>query len=135
MTPESLHSLFLSLGGLAMPLSSFHKDYFIESSWFEWSRRFNEDDLRLVMRYKKEMIRTRGYYSSTLGFRNTIPEFGEWLCKARAHYRSNPQLTNREKILKQTHREFQHERKPRKISEVDLREGFTKLLKQIEAIP
>lgn len=138
MTIPELHSLFLSLGGLAMPLASLHRDYFIESSWMEWSRRFNEDDLKLVMRYKKEMIRTRHWHQSTLSFRNTIADisrFGEWLVESRAHYRSNPQLSNKQKILRDTQREFQHERKPRKISEVDLREGFDQLLKQIEALP
>ena len=136
MKIEQLHSLFLSLGGLALPLSPFHKDHWTESLWFDWSRRFNEQDLRLVMRYKKDMIRTRNWHQSTLSFRNTIADcsrFGEWLVEARAHYRSNPQLTNKQKILRDTQREFQHERKPRRISEVDLREGFAQLLKQIDA--
>jgi|SRR5690349_8849296 len=138
MTIEDLHKLFISLGGMALPLSPFHKDHWTESLWFDWSRRFTEQDLRLVMRYKKEMVKTRHYNPATLSFRNTIADsskFGELLVEARAHYRSNPQLTNREKILQQTHRTFHVEQKPRKISEIDLREGFRNLLQQIEQIP
>lgn len=138
MTIPELHSLFLSLGGLAMPLASLHRDYFIESSWMEWQRRFTVEDLKLVLRYKKDMIRTRNINIATLSFRNTIADcsrFGEWLVEARAHYRSNPQLTNKQKILKETHRSFHVYQKPRKVSEIDWRLGIAELKRTVDAIP
>lgn len=137
MTVEQLHSLFLSMGGLALPLSPFHKDHWTESLWFEWSRRFTEKDLRLVMRYKKEMVRTRHWNQATLSFRNTIADaskFGEFLVEARAHYRSKPVVSDKSSVLRATGREMP-QTKPRKISEIDWKKGIEELRRTIDAIP
>lgn len=90
------------------------------------------------MRYKKEMVRTRNWNQATLSFRNTIADtskFGEFLAEARAHYRCKPDSSDRTSVLKSTFRPSQTERKPRKISEIDLKKGFAELLQQIEALP
>lgn len=135
MTVEQLHSLFLSLGGLALPLSPFHKDHWTESLWFDWSRRFTEQDLRLVMRYKKEMVKTRHWNPSCLSFRNTVGDpykFGEFLAQARAHYRCKPASGEREQVLRATARPMIEDKPFRHVSEVDWQKGMKELWRSVE---
>src|SRR5690349_103093 len=135
MTIEDLHKLFISLGGMALPLSPFHKDHWTESLWFDWSRRFTEQDLRIVMRYKKEMVKTRNWNQATLSFRNTIADsskFGEFLVEARAHYRCKPVVSDKISVLRSTGREMP-QTKPRKISEIDWTKGISDCYKAIDS--
>lgn len=92
---KSLHSSYCSLSGLNLDL-----DMWRERCWFEWSRKFTEADLKLVIAHIKSTIENPTIRLRMLSFRYLISQldnFEEYLAQAKALQR--PVKTERQKLI------------------------------------
>lgn len=109
MTPTTLHTTFCRESGLSIALKRGLADTELECAWLSWiGAGFTEDDLLAVIRYIKRNQRPKGVYpKETLNPLNMlyVGRFKVLLSFARDDERNRRRpATNREQILKATHR-------------------------------